>query len=172
MTDPDPSLTHRSDADRNGLGTLLRHLTDLVDGGSEEHYRTLGIPFRPRYTPLLRALGEEILTVSELCERTCVTQGAVSQTLTLMERDGLIRRLPGRDRRQRTVELTDRGRELYPRLVEQWGLRLAAIEHLEAEIRLPLRTALADAIEALGRRSFCERIGDAAKAADLLEENE
>ena len=152
---------NRSEDRRHGLGTLLRHLTDLVDRGSERHYASTGIAFRPRYTPILRALGDGPLTVSEICERASVTQSAVSQTLNLMERDGLIHRAPGEDRRSRTVSLSAAGERLYPRMVAQWDRRFAAIEALEAEIEHPLRTILEEAITALERKSFTQRITEA-----------
>ncbi len=38
------------------LGTLLRHLIELLDGAVEQTYRDAELDYRPRYTPVLRAL--------------------------------------------------------------------------------------------------------------------
>lgn len=163
--------SRRPEDRRHGLGTLLRHLTELIDRGSQRHYEAAGLAFRPRYTPILRALGEQALTVSDLCEHASVTQSAISQTLNLMERDGLIQRVAGDDRRSKTIRLSAAGRELHSRLIAQWNHRFAAIEALEAETGHPLRAVLADAIRALERKSFTERIMEA-QGADSQGEDE
>ncbi len=141
-----------------GLGELLRHLTDLLDRGSEAHYRAAGLAMRARYTPILRVLGNGSQTIGELQERTCVTQGAVSQTIKLMEADGLVRRVQGKDARSRIVSLTKEGEKLRAGLVDHWKARLTAIDELEHEVDVPLRVMLADAIEALHAEGFEQRI--------------
>lgn len=144
-----------------GLGELLRHLTELVDGGSRRHYRAVGVRYRPRYTPVMRALGEGPLTVGQLQARVRVTQGAVSQTVKLLESERLARREPTDDGRSLAVVLTDRGRALRRALVAQWALRLQVIEQLEAEIGTPLRQVLTDAIDALEADGFDARLARA-----------
>jgi DNA-binding MarR family transcriptional regulator len=154
-----PTASERPEA--SGLGTLLRHLVDLLDRGSEAHYRDSGLDMRARYTPLLRALGERPLTVSELCARASVTQGAVSQAIKLMEADGLVWRIPGDDGRSRAAGLTRKGTNLRARLVPQWEARLRAVDELENEIHAKLREILLRAIEALQREGFEHRIAKA-----------
>ncbi len=44
------------------------------------------------------------------------------------------------------------------RLAAQWELRLAAISDLEAEIGAPLRLILENAVQALERDGFAERL--------------
>ena len=68
-----------------GLGELLRHLTELVDRGAEANYRRQGLAYRPRYTPIMRALARGEHSVRELTERLAITQGAVSQSVKRME---------------------------------------------------------------------------------------
>jgi hypothetical protein len=38
------------------LGTQLRHLIDMLDGAVAAGYHDLGLSYRPRYTPIVRAL--------------------------------------------------------------------------------------------------------------------
>ncbi len=64
-----------------GLGELLRHLSELVDQGAEEQYRAMGLNYRARYTPVLRAIVAGAATVTDITEATYLTQGAVSQTI-------------------------------------------------------------------------------------------
>src|SRR4029077_1334147 len=41
------------------LGTLMRHVLELLDGGVSRVYSDLGVPdYRPRYSPVVRALVE------------------------------------------------------------------------------------------------------------------
>jgi len=144
-----------------GLGTLLRTLTDRIDRGSEARYRALKLPMRARYTPILRALGHETLTVSDIVARSLATQGAISQTVKLMEEDGLLRRAPTADGRTRTLMLTRKGQALHDRLLQHWDARFDAIANLEQEIGAPLRKILSDAIQSLDRQTFQHRIQEA-----------
>ena len=143
-----------------GLGELLRHLTDLLDSDAERANARMGVEptFRARYTPIMRALADEPMSITELQRRIRITQGAISQTVKLMEADGLLCRVKSSDRRTRKVSLTGKGKEVRNRLREEWEIRLAAIAELEAEIGRPLRRSLAQAIACLELESYDRRI--------------
>ena len=149
-----------ADISSTGLGELLRHLIDLLDSDAERANARLGAgpQFRARYTPIMRALDGEPLSITELQKRVRITQGAVSQTVKLMESDGLLRRVESEDRRSRKVGLTKKGKTLRDRLEGEWDLRLAAIAELETEIGVPLRRNLLRAIASLDRESYDHRI--------------
>lgn len=144
-----------------GLGELLRYVSELVDSGAEEAYRGLRLTYRPRYTPILRALNAGARTVTEITIRSKLTQGAISQTVGLMEQDGLIERRGLDDGRKSSIHLTARGRRLLKKLEPHWAITFAAIEALENEINHPLRQALAETALALERISFAERLRSA-----------
>lgn len=55
----------------------------MVDQGAEGHYRSMTLNYRPRFTPILRALGSGAETVSNITQMTHLTQGAVSQSVQL-----------------------------------------------------------------------------------------
>ena len=76
-----------------GVGELLRHLSDLFDRDAERVYAGMGIgiDYRARYTPIMRALESGPHSITELQQRVRITQGAISQTVKLMEVDGLLR---------------------------------------------------------------------------------
>lgn len=141
-----------------GLGELLRHLTDLVDSGAQAAYRAKGIGYRPRYTPVMRVLAEGAQPVGQIAAQLSITQGAVSQTLKLMEDDGLVTRKSGRDARQTVVTLTARGRRLLAVLKPHWRATFRAVEMLERELGIPVRSVLAKTIAALSKFDFEERI--------------
>lgn len=145
----------------SGLGELLRHLTELIDRSSESFYKQQKMQYRPRYTPIMRVLANGSCSVNEITAKLAITQGAVSQTLKLMENEGLIKRKSGADSRQYLISLTRKGQTLLSKLENHWQVMFGAIELLEAEIGAPLRLILVRAIHALENREFSERITDA-----------
>lgn len=141
-----------------GLGELLRYLGELVEQGADREYRAMGLSYRPRYTPVLRALGDGARTVTDITARTYLTQGAVSQTVGLMEADGLIARHPLDDGRKSGLRLTARGEDLLRTLRTHWSTTFAAIRALEAEVGSPLMQVLEDTARALEREDFSARL--------------
>lgn len=141
-----------------GLGELLRYVGELVEQGADEHYRAMQLNYRARYTPVLRALAAGAQTVTEITRRTRQTQGGVSQTVSLMESEGIVSRHALDDGRKAQIRLTPAGRVLVDRLEKHWHATFAAIAMLEAEIRFPLRDALSAAAAALDRRDFAARL--------------
>ncbi len=152
--------------ERPGLGELLRYVGELVEQGAEEHYRTMSLNYRPRYTPVLRALLAGAQTVTDITARIHLTQGAISQTVALLESEGLIARHAVNDGRRSGIQLTETGRMLVAKLEEHWGATFAAIANLEDEIGYPLRQALEGAAQALELQGFSARI--AAAKSELL----
>jgi DNA-binding MarR family transcriptional regulator len=141
------------------LGTLLRHLTEMLDGSVEQAYASLPLDYRPRYTPIMRVLLElgpaSIRTISE---RAGITHSATSQSVSQMARRGLVRLRQGGDARERIVTLTATAEEIVPALRKQWTATNAAAQALDNELSMPLSQLLREAIEALERRPFNERL--------------
>lgn len=152
-----------------GLGELLRYVGELVDSGAAQHYRTLGLLWRPRYTPVLRALLAGNASVTEIVAHSRLTQGAVSQTVALMIADGFLAREGVEDGRKSALRLTEQGDELLAQLRRHWQITFAAIEALEAEIGHPLRLVLEDAANALEREGFARRLQLAAEDREKTE---
>lgn len=76
--------------------------------------RASALGFSPGQFPVLLALWDEDgLTQRQLLDRLEVEQATLANTLSRMERDGLIARTPHpNDRRAQIIALTQRGREL------------------------------------------------------------
>jgi DNA-binding MarR family transcriptional regulator len=76
--------------------------------------RASALGFSPGQFPVLLALWDEDgLTQRQLLDRLEVEQATLANTLSRMERDGLIARSPHpNDRRAQIIALTERGREL------------------------------------------------------------
>lgn len=151
----------KSDA-RAGLGELLRYVGELVDRSADEHYHQLGLRYRARYTPVLRALAAGAETVSEIVSRSTLTQGAISQTVALMLDDDIIIHYPLPDSRKNGIRLTDRGRELLAVLEPHWENTFKAIDVLSKEVNYPVLSVLEAVAGALERTGFSQRIREAA----------
>lgn len=148
-----------------GLGELLRHMVELTDGSADTWYREQDFNYRPRYTPIMRALKNGPASVSDIKETLSITQGAVSQSIKLMLEDGLIEKRKGEDARQSIISLTRSGTALIKQLQPHWDAMFRATEALEQEIRLPLTTSLKRSVQALEQKSYADRISRA-KSSD------
>lgn len=150
-----------------GLGTQLRHLVELLDGAVEASYVEAGLNYRPRYTPIMRALvTHEPLTIGEIAMRVGITQPAATQTVALMVKEGLLETEAGaRDARQKLVRLSAAGREMLPALKVCWAATTAAANDLDAELPYALSQVLDEAIHALEARPFGQRIRAARQKA-------
>ena len=144
-----------------GLGTQLRHLIELLDDGVGEANDYAGMNYRPRYTPIVKALADgRSLTIGQLAEAAGITQPAATQTVAVMAKDGFVDVAAGTvDARQRVVALSATGRALLPRLERAWLATQRAAESLDAESALV--SAVGAALAALDRQSFAERIAEA-----------
>lgn len=158
---------------KQGLGTQLRHLIELLDGAVAAAYEEEGIDYRPRYTPVMRALaGGAACTIGEIAASAGITQPAATQTVALMLKHDLVIATPSpTDARQKRVSLSAHGQALLPRLQRCWSATSAAAASLDADLPHPLSDTLAQAIAALEHRPFGARIR-AARAAMTIDDKE
>jgi len=141
------------------LGTLLRHLTDQLETAVEAAYVTAGLDYRPRYTPIvraLRALGSA--SIRTIAERARISHSAASQTVAQMATRKLVSLKAGEDARERIVALTPAALAMLPKLEKQWAITNAAAEALDAELSTSLFGALREAIAALEKRPMSDRL--------------
>lgn len=150
---------------KQGLGTQLRHLIELLDGAVLQAYVDAGLDYRPRYTPVMRVLAQQpSATIGQLAELAGITQPAATQTVALMKKEGILLVVAGgEDGRQRVVRLSPQGEQLLPRLQACWQATRIAADSLDAELDYPLSDCLAQAIAALEQRPFGTRIEEANK---------
>src|SRR5205823_6029600 len=125
------------EAGTGGLGTLMRHVLELLDGDVARVYADLGVPdYRPRYSPVVRALvAHGPLSIRDLAAAVGVSHSAASQTAAQMARHGLLTLERSADARQRIARLTARARALLPLIEAEWAATDAAAAELEAELR-------------------------------------
>lgn len=153
------SNTHSSGA--ASFGAALRRLIDQLDGALEAAYLADGLDFRPRYTPILRAiLANGPLTLRGLADQLGVSHSAVSQTIAQMAARQLVTVTKGRDARERIVDLSDATLALLPRLERHWATARAATEALDTVVGGMLVDAVARANAALAERPFKHWLDD------------
>ena len=148
------------------LGTLLRHLIEHLDGAVEQTYKDAQLDYRPRYTPVLLALiAIGPASIKHLAAHAGLTHSAASQTVAQMLRVGLVEVERGADMRQQVVSLTKRATTMVPTLEQMWQVVNEAARDLDAELVFPLSQVVEDAILALERSPFRDRIASKAERA-------
>lgn len=141
------------------LGTALRHLLELLDGDVAAVYEEEGLDYRPRFTPIMRALaGCTSMAIRDLAAAARISHSAASQTVARMKNAGLVEQVGASDARERAVRLTRRGKALMPKLEMRWRATNAAAEELDHELSDRLTHCVEEAITALEARSFKQRI--------------
>jgi len=147
------------------LGTRLRALIDRLDGDVQAAYAAAGLDYRPRYTPIVRALIDlGPSSIREIADHAGMTHSAVSQTVDVMRRGRLLRRVSGPDARESRLAASSDLEAIIPLLSDFWRATNSAAEALDAELEVSLARAIDAAHDALDQRSFAERIAMAANA--------
>ena len=147
------------------LGTLLRSLLEALDPAVEAQYQALGLDYRPRFTPVIRALDREgPLRIKDIADRSGLSHSAVSQTVSALVAGKWVALVPGEDSRERIVHLTGYAKTQLPRLKRQWRVTAKAAASLDEDLGLSLERVLRDALAALERESFTSRLVRANKA--------
>lgn len=125
------------------------------------------VDYRPRFSPFVRTLVKHgPMTIRDLAKSVGVTHSAASQTVARMAPHDLVTLAAGADARSRLVDLTDKARSLLPAIQAEWAATAAAAAALDAELPYPLSDLVTAVRDALARRSFRERIADAAATLD------
>jgi DNA-binding MarR family transcriptional regulator len=155
-------VASRGDDSLVGLGTLLRHLLEEMDGDIATVLSDLGAPgYRPRFSPIVRALvALGPVPIRDLAAAIGVTHSAASQTVAQMCNRGFVAIGPGSDARQRVVHLTAKARELLPQIEAEWAATDSARAEMDAELPVPLAEMASALAAALARRPFRQRIID------------
>lgn len=144
--------------DQVGLGTQLRRLLELLDGDLEAVYAEAVPGYRPRFTPVVKALRSGPLTIKALAADAGVSHSAASQTVSRMIREGWLTHQVGDDARERMIRMTGKLRAALPALEAQWARTDAAARALEVELGAPLGAMISDAVKALEARPFRDRV--------------
>ncbi len=128
------------------LRKTARAVTQLYD----EVLRPTGLRIT-QFGILGATMAMEPVTVSRLAEATVTDRTTLTRNLKLLHKQGLIRVLPGNDRREREVTLTARGRDALVTALPHWQTaQTRALTALDAERWKALRQGLS-AVVSLAR---------------------
>ncbi len=121
---------------QRSAGFLANHMARLFAKGLQHSIRPLGLA-PAQFMTLLELWGEDGLTQRELVERLDVEQATMANTLTRMERDGLIERRPHpADGRSHSIHLTPKAIALRgPAIDAARSVNAAALGDLSDEER-------------------------------------
>jgi DNA-binding MarR family transcriptional regulator len=111
------------------------------------------------------------LSIRDLADALGVTHSAASQSVAEMRKRGLVELVPGSDARSRIVQLTAATEAIRPALDAEWSATEAAMAGLNAELTASLGQVVREMAEALQRRSFRDRIADAAAELPDIDPN-
>lgn len=141
---------------------MLRHLTELLDGAVEDSYREEGLDYKPRFTPVIRALlASGPASIRAIADHAGITHSAVSQTVSQMVLQKWVKYGQGGDGRERIVSLTASAKRKVASLERCWAATSDAAADLDRSLSVPLSQVLCEAIEALERRPFSMRLQSA-----------
>jgi DNA-binding MarR family transcriptional regulator len=151
---------HGPDPTEQSRWRPLRVLLAAMDRDIAQLYEEQGLgEVRPRFVmPLVRLGRGGPMTIRQLAAGLDMTHSAMSQTVSTLRRQGLVRTVPGSDARTRQVALTAKAREITPFLEAEWRATERAAAELEDEIPYALSQVVRDIEAALDRRSFHDRI--------------
>lgn len=125
--------------------------------------RTLGLgPGQPRILSYLAAHG--VSTQREIAKYLVIDPSAVSRMLDALERGGYLESVPGRDRRCRSLALTEHGRET----VRRWDIECHRVDEVMLKGFTPEERAQFDNLLDRARCNITRELGDAGDDADAL----
>ncbi len=149
------------------LGTLLRSLLDALDPAVADAYAASGLDYKPRYTPVVRALARHgPMRIKDIAQGSGISHSAVSQTVSALVAAKWVELKPGADGRERIVHLTKLASSRLAGLEKHWAITANAAASLNDDIGFPLEEALRKALRALQEKSFAERIEEARKTGN------
>ena len=144
--------------DKATLGGLLRRLVETLDADVEASYVAAGLDFRPRFTPVLRALLTGPKTIKAIAAQALISHSAASQTISQMIDGGWLIRATGEDGRERLLSLSPHALKHLPLLEKRWAATASAVADLDAELGVCLTEVARRALAALARKSFRDRM--------------
>ena len=155
------------------LGSRLKRLLERLNKDVARYYRRRGTDFQPHWFSTLVLLGRRSpMTITGIADELRYTHPAVNKLAGQMVQAGLVQSSPGvRDRRERHLSLTRKGRESIAILAPLWDDINAVMAEAIAESGYDLVKALDGLEDQLDRKSLFHRLTEDAPAP-LPEEDE
>ncbi|MEP4769049.1 MAG: MarR family transcriptional regulator [Roseibium sp.] len=135
-------------------GYLANHMARLFASALQKKIGPLGLA-PAQFMTLLELWAQEGQTQRSLIERLAVEQATMANTLSRMERDGLIVRKPHpEDKRAQSIWLTDKARELeMPAKAAAASVNQLALQNVLEDERANFLTTVSKVIQNLQRKA-------------------
>ena len=145
----------------NDMNMRLSRAFHLMKSSTRSVARSLGLgPGQPRVLSYIAVHG--VSTQREIARFFVIDPSAVSRMLDQLEKNGFLAAVPGRDRRSRALDLTDKGRAA----IEVWDRECARVDAVMlAGFSAEERQQLADLLDRLRANVSAE----VARPADAVE---
>lgn len=96
-----------------------RKFTRVITQIFDESFKKIGVR-GTQFTPLVMIFARGPVTVNKLSEYLVMDRTTLGRNLKPLERDGLIEIKTGKDRRQKLISITDKGRDLLTKAFPVW----------------------------------------------------
>jgi DNA-binding MarR family transcriptional regulator len=118
-TTAEPLYTTENYRVEDSVGRLIKEVSLRLQGAMDEEMAALGMDMTgAQWAILMRVANGCGSTAAELCRYSRYDTGSMTRMLDRLEEKGMVRRVrSSKDRRAISLELTDAGREMVPRLM-------------------------------------------------------
>lgn len=148
------------------LGSKMRMFTDFITDQAADVYRSFGLDIQPKWFPVLFiVIGDGPISVSAIAACIGHSHPSVIKITREIEKAGLVEaKTSDTDRRSTLISLTEKGREIAPKLCELLNYMTAVLDKIVAQTGVNLWTAMVEWKECLERETLAERIVDEQKS--------
>ena len=147
------------------LATRLRRLSDRIMQDGALMYQQAHVDFDPKWFPVFSLLAKHApLGVMEIANMLEISHPYVIQLVRALEKKGYIKNIASkRDGRKRSIQLSNKGKELLTRLQPLWSDLASTLHTTLQALNNPLYTDIISLENALDHRSFSERLAKTRK---------
>ncbi len=154
-----------------GLGSRLTRLSEMIMKEIKKVYKHYHIDFDPYLFPVIKAiLDHEQVTTKQITEQLLVTQPAITQAVTKLNKKGLvIIETDPNDKRKKLVSLSKDGRELIREMKPLWKSMEATVKQLTHFSSDSLIGHIDQLEQSLNQRSLSKQIIDMHQTKQLTD---
>jgi DNA-binding MarR family transcriptional regulator/N-acetylglutamate synthase-like GNAT family acetyltransferase len=150
------------------LGSRLRRLSEKFTEDAAKIYALYDIALDPKWFPVFYVLSQkEEASITEIAQIIGHSHPSVSQIVKEMSRKGLTTTAKSvADARVNVVRLSEIGKQLIPKIENQYLDVTQAVEELLSEARYDLWRAIEEVEFLLASKNFCDRVREKRKARE------
>ena len=147
------------------IGSRLRMLTEMITEDAGKIYDLYGIELKPKWFPVFFVLSnEEVKTITAIAKEIGHSHPSVSTIIREMSKAGLVdEKKDSEDGRRNLVGLSEQGKTVAFKIVEQYEDVNSAIEKISIQARHDLWGAIGEWEYLLTERSLLDRVRDERK---------